>query len=79
MIRTMIIPIINILNIKPLLFFILHNFVIDENNRNKKDAGDTGLLKYQVINEKEYKEACEKYGEDSFKVGMGAGERTRYL
>ena len=37
MTRTIIIPIINILNMESLLFFILHNFVIDENNRNKKD------------------------------------------
>ncbi|GAB6414874.1 hypothetical protein bcgnr5390_29210 [Bacillus luti] len=37
MTRTIIIPIINILSMESLLFFILHNFVIDENNRNKKD------------------------------------------
>ena len=36
------------------------------------DPGDTGLLKCQVISEKEYKEAIEKYGEDAFRVGMGA-------
>jgi DNA-directed RNA polymerase subunit beta' len=36
------------------------------------DGGNTSLLKYQVISEKEYKEAIEKYGEDSFRVGMGA-------
>ncbi len=36
------------------------------------DAGDTALVKCQVISEKEYKENVEKYGEDAFRVGMGA-------
>jgi len=36
------------------------------------DAGDTALVKCQVITEKEYKENIEKYGEDSFRAGMGA-------
>jgi len=36
------------------------------------DAGDTALVKCQVISEKEYKENIEKYGEDAFRVGMGA-------
>lgn len=35
------------------------------------DQGDTGLLYKQVLNEKEYQEAREKYGND-FRVGMGA-------
>ena len=36
------------------------------------DAGDTALVKCQVISEKEYRENVEKYGEDAFRVGMGA-------
>ncbi len=36
------------------------------------DKGDTGLMKAQVLNEKEYHEAVEKYGKDSFKAEMGA-------
>ena len=36
------------------------------------DAGDTALVKCQVISEKEYKENIEKYGEDAFRAGMGA-------
>ena len=36
------------------------------------DPGDTGLMYKQILSEKEYREAIEKYGEDSFKVGMGA-------
>ncbi len=36
------------------------------------DAGDTALVKGQVISEKEYKENIEKYGEDAFRAGMGA-------
>ena len=36
------------------------------------DPGDTGLLKCQVLSEKEYREAQEKYGEDAFRAGMGA-------
>ena len=35
------------------------------------DAGTTDLQYKQVLNEKEYREAYEKYG-DSFRVGMGA-------
>ena len=35
------------------------------------DPGDTGLSKKQVLTEKEYSEAYEKYG-SSFRVGMGA-------
>ena len=36
------------------------------------DKGNTGLMKAQVLNEKEYHEAVEKYGKDSFKAEMGA-------
>ena len=35
------------------------------------DAGDTDLAYKQVLTEKEYREAYEKYG-DTFRVGMGA-------
>ena len=36
------------------------------------DPGSTDLEYKQVINDREYREAVEKFGEDSFKVGMGA-------
>ncbi len=36
------------------------------------DKGTSGLSKYQILNEKEYHEAVEKYGEGSFKAEMGA-------
>ena len=36
------------------------------------DPGTTDLTYKQVINDREYRETCEKYGEKSFKVGMGA-------
>ncbi len=36
------------------------------------DKGDTGLIKTQVLSEKEYSEAVEKYGRGSFKAEMGA-------
>ncbi|MBQ9279718.1 MAG: DNA-directed RNA polymerase subunit beta' [Clostridia bacterium] len=36
------------------------------------DPGNTSLVRGQVISEKEYREAEEKYGEGSFKAGMGA-------
>jgi len=36
------------------------------------DPGNTSLVKGQVITEKEYREFEEKYGEGSFKAGMGA-------
>ena len=36
------------------------------------DAGNTSLVKGQVLSEKEYREYIEKYGEKSFRVGMGA-------
>ncbi|MBQ7642286.1 MAG: DNA-directed RNA polymerase subunit beta', partial [Clostridia bacterium] len=36
------------------------------------DPGTTDLQYKQVINDREYREACEKFGDNSFKVGMGA-------
>ena len=42
------------------------------------DKGTSGLEKAQVLTEKEYHEAVEKYGKDSFKAGMGA-ENIRVL
>ncbi|MDR2166539.1 MAG: DNA-directed RNA polymerase subunit beta' [Clostridiales bacterium] len=36
------------------------------------DPGDTGLAYKQLLTEREYRESIEKYGEDSFRVGMGA-------
>ncbi|MBR1540400.1 MAG: DNA-directed RNA polymerase subunit beta' [Clostridia bacterium] len=36
------------------------------------DKGESGLEKYQVLTEKEYTEAVEKYGKGSFKAEMGA-------
>ncbi len=36
------------------------------------DKGDTGLEQCQILNEKEYHEAEEKYGRGSFKARMGA-------
>ena len=36
------------------------------------DKGTSGLMKAQVLTEKEYHEAIEKYGKGSFKAGMGA-------
>ena len=36
------------------------------------DKGNTDLEKTQVLSEKEYHEAIEKYGKNSFKAGMGA-------
>ena len=36
------------------------------------DKGTSGLLKNQILNEKEYMEAIEKYGKGSFKAAMGA-------
>ncbi|SFC81098.1 DNA-directed RNA polymerase subunit beta' [Clostridium uliginosum] len=36
------------------------------------DPKETSLLKKQLLNEKEYREAVDKYGEDSFVAGMGA-------
>ena len=42
------------------------------------DKGNTDLEKAQVLSEKEYHEAIEKYGKNSFKAGMGA-ESLRIL
>jgi len=36
------------------------------------DPGRTALMKNQILTEKEYREECEKYGQDSFRAGMGA-------
>ena len=36
------------------------------------DPKETPLIKKQLLNEKEYREAIDKYGEDSFVAGMGA-------
>ena len=36
------------------------------------DAGETGLTEKQLLTEKEYRTAVEKYGYGSFEVGMGA-------
>ena len=36
------------------------------------DPGETKLVKQQVMNEQEYQQAVQEYGEDSFKAGMGA-------
>lgn len=36
------------------------------------DPKETPLLKKQLLNEKEYREAVEKYGDESFVAGMGA-------
>lgn len=36
------------------------------------DPKETALLKKQLLNEREYREACDKYGEESFVAAMGA-------
>jgi DNA-directed RNA polymerase subunit beta' len=36
------------------------------------DSGNTPLSEYQLLSEEEYRDCQEKYGEHSFKVGMGA-------
>ena len=43
------------------------------------DKGETGLSKCQVLNEKEYHEAVEKYGIGSFKAEMGAEALQKLL
>ncbi|OFI06900.1 DNA-directed RNA polymerase subunit beta' [Clostridium acetireducens DSM 10703] len=40
---------------------------------------ETPLLKKQLLNEKEYREAIEKYGEESFTAGMGAESIKKLL
>ena len=36
------------------------------------DPKETPLLKKQLLSEKEYREAVDKYGDESFVAGMGA-------
>ena len=36
------------------------------------DPGETPLLKKQILSEKEYREAIDKFGDESFVAGMGA-------
>ena len=36
------------------------------------DKGNTSLQEKQLLTEKEYRDACEKFGSDAFRVGMGA-------
>ena len=36
------------------------------------NPGKTGLMKNQILSEREYREECEKYGNDAFRAGMGA-------
>ena len=43
------------------------------------DAGTSGLTKCQVLSEKEFHEAEEKYGKGSFKAEMGAGAIRKLL
>jgi DNA-directed RNA polymerase subunit beta' len=43
------------------------------------DPKETPLLKKQLLNEKEYREAVDKYGEESFVAGMGAESVKRLL
>ena len=43
------------------------------------DKGTSGLLKCQVLTEKEYVEAVEKYGKGSFKAEMGASALKKLL
>ncbi|WML36278.1 DNA-directed RNA polymerase subunit beta' [Clostridium sp. OS1-26] len=43
------------------------------------DPRETPLLKKQLLNEKEYREAVDKYGEESFVAGMGAESVKRLL
>ena len=43
------------------------------------DKGTSGLDKYQVLTEKEYGEAIEKYGKGSFKAEMGAEALQKLL
>ncbi|AYD39246.1 DNA-directed RNA polymerase subunit beta' [Clostridium fermenticellae] len=43
------------------------------------DPKETPLLKKQLLNEKEYREAVDKYGDDSFSAGMGAESIKKLL
>ena len=36
------------------------------------DGGDTDLIRGQLLNEREYHEAIDKFGRDAFRAGMGA-------
>ena len=36
------------------------------------DAGETGLMRKQILTEREYQDAVETYGKAAFRVGMGA-------
>ena len=42
------------------------------------DAGETDLTKKSLLSEREYHDACEKFGASAFRVGMGA-EAIKYL
>ena len=43
------------------------------------DPKETPLLKKQLLNEKEFRESCDKFGEDSFVAGMGAESVKKLL
>jgi DNA-directed RNA polymerase subunit beta' len=43
------------------------------------DPKETPLLRKQLLNEKEYREAADKYGEENFVAGMGAESVKRLL
>ena len=43
------------------------------------DKGTSGLMEGEILNEKEYHEAEEKYGKGSFKAGMGAESIRKLL
>ena len=43
------------------------------------DPKETPLLKKQLLNEKEYREAIDKFGEESFEAGMGAESVKKLL
>lgn len=43
------------------------------------DPKETPLLKKQLLNEREYREAVDKYGEESFDAGMGAESIKKLL
>ena len=43
------------------------------------DPKETPLLKKQLLNEKEYRESIDKFGEESFSAGMGAESIKRLL
>jgi len=43
------------------------------------DPGNTGMAQKTLLTEKEYREAIDKFGEESFEVGMGAESVKRLL